>query len=792
MAATALKVEGVPDQPARRVRRPMDLARLFFLALVLVLLISLGIFAHRTMRVSSDDLARALNHLPRALTRVLSIVAGLLIIVLPVGYVVYLLIHRTARLLLDAVAAGMIALAVVWSLGHAVSVAPDIALHDALRLTAGGVATNPVDSYLAAVAAFGVAGAMTRHVRWRWYYAATLVIYAGSALAGAQASLLALAVSFVAGTTVAIALRFAVGALDQRPDAQRIADALVDRGIPLVRLIYLNEHPGPYRHFTGVGEDGNRVQIVVLDRDLVPSGLVHRLYRALRVRGEVARGPSLNMERAAERRALLAMLAERVDLPTPVLVAGVACGPDAIVLAYESVDTTPIVEAAPALRDAQLLELWRAVSRLHKSRVTHRELTPDRLSVDDHGVVWIASSTEGAAFATNLRVNLDRAELLVTTTRLVGAQRAVSIAEEVLGADGLGAVRPVLQQIGFSRDTRTALRHDRQLLSDLVEEMDEHLASPPPQLSDLERVRPRTVLMIVALIIAGYLLVGQLGTLDLATVFATTHWGWVPVVLAGSALTYVGSGLALTGFVRERLVYIRTLLAQLAASFTGFVVPAAVGGVALNIQYLRKSGVSTTGAATSVAVNQVVAMMSYVVLLVLFGVASGTSTAGHLPIPAWAFIVLGVAVVAVLVVMAIPRGRTWLLARVLPTVREVLPRLAYLATRPVKMSQGVGGILILNAGYIIALNAAVVAFGGGVALVTVAVIYLAGTAIGSAAPTPGGLGAVEAALSAGLSAAGMPGASAVSAVLLYRLATFWLPVPIGWMAYAWMQHHDWV
>jgi glycosyltransferase 2 family protein len=61
-------------------------------------------------------------------------------------------------------------------------------------------------------------------------------------------------------------------------------------------------------------------------------------------------------------------------------------------------------------------------------------------------------------------------------------------------------------------------------------------------------------------------------------------------------------------------------------------------------------------------------------------------------------------------------------------------------------------------------------------------VYLTGSAIGSIIPTPGGLGAVEAALTAGLTAAGVPGAVAVSAVLLFRLLTFWLPVPLGWAA----------
>jgi glycosyltransferase 2 family protein len=498
------------------------------------------------------------------------------------------------------------------------------------------------------------------------------------------------------------------------------------------------------------------------------------------------------MESVAERRALLAMLAERAGLSTPALVAGVPCGPDAIVLAYGFVEATPIAAIAPDLRDAQLIELWRGVSRLHDSKVTHRELTPERMSVDNDGVVWVASPTEGTAFATNLRINLDRAELLVTTTRLVGAPRAVTVAQDVLGADRLSAVRPVLQAIGFSQDTRAALRRDRQLLPSLLDEMDQRLASPPPEPSDLERVRPRTVLMIVALIIGGYLLVGQLGSVDLATVFASTHWEWVPIVLAASAIRYLGSALALTGFVRERLSFGRTVLAQLAGSFTGFVTPASVGGLALNVQYLRKAGVSTAGATTSVAVNQVFGLVSYVVLLVLFGVASGTSTRSDLPIPGWAFIVLGVAVAVVALVLALPRGREWVRARVVPTVREVLPRFGYTATRPVKPLEAIGGTLCLNAGFIAALYASVAAFGGGVALVTVAVVYLAGGAIGSAAPTPGGLGAVEAAISAGLVAAGMAGASAVSAVLLFRLATFWLPVPLGWLSYVWMQRRDWL
>jgi undecaprenyl-diphosphatase len=56
-------------------------------------------------------------------------------------------------------------------------------------------------------------------------------------------------------------------------------------------------------------------------------------------------------------------------------------------------------------------------------------------------------------------------------------------------------------------------------------------------------------------------------------------------------------------------------------------------------------------------------------------------------------------------------------------------------------------------------------------------------AIAAAAPSPGGLGAIEAALVAGLTGVGMQPGPAVSAVLLYRLATYWLPVAPGWLSW---------
>ena len=166
-----------------------------------------------------------------------------------------------------------------------------------------------------------------------------------------------------------------------------------------------------------------------------------------------------------------------------------------------------------------------------------------------------------------------------------------------------------------------------------------------------------------------------------------------------------------------------------------------------------------------------------------FGIAAGTAADFTFDPPRIAVIIVaGIAVLA-LALLAIPRVRKEITRRVRPLIREVVPRLVTVAQRPAKLAEGIGGILLLNLSYIAVLYASVAAFGGSMSVALVAVVYLAGATIGQAAPTPGGLGAVEAALAAGLTAAGLDAGTAVSAVLLYRVITFWLPTVPGYWAF---------
>ena len=110
--------------------------------------------------------------------------------------------------------------------------------------------------------------------------------------------------------------------------------------------------------------------------------------------------------------------------------------------------------------------------------------------------------------------------------------------------------------------------------------------------------------------------------------------------------------------------------------------------------------------------------------------------------------------------------------------------------QPQRLLSSIASSLVLNFSYIISFYAALIAFGSDISIATAAFVYLAGATIGQAAPTPGGIGAVEAALVAGLTAAGVPSGTALSGVLLYRVVTFWLPVLPGWYAFVNLQRKN--
>ncbi|MHB9758970.1 lysylphosphatidylglycerol synthase domain-containing protein [Streptomyces sp. BYX5S] len=306
----------------------------------------------------------------------------------------------------------------------------------------------------------------------------------------------------------------------------------------------------------------------------------------------------------------------------------------------------------------------------------------------------------------------------------------------------------------------------------------------PVEPARLERIRPRTLISFIAGAIGAYFLLSQLTHIAFGSIVGEAEWGWVGLAVLFSALSYVAAAMSLLGFVPERVPFMRTVAAQVAGSFVKIVAPAAVGGVALNTRFLQRAGVRPGLAVASVGASQLFGMGSHILLLLTFGYLTGTEKTPSLSPSRTVIAGLLTVAVLVLVVTSIPFLRKFVVTRVRSLFAGVVPRMLDVLQRPRKLLTGIGGMLLLTACFVMCLDASIRAFGSEtqtISLASVAVVFLAGNALGSAAPTPGGVGAVEATLTVGLIAVGLPKEVAAPAVLLYRLLTLWLPVLPGWL-----------
>jgi len=778
----------VEDHLERRIRKPIDLLRCIVCCIGIVLLAVAGIVAAATTTGVETNIVEASRRVPYTALAAAQPLVLFALLILPVALAVRQLVRRQGRRLAEAAATGILTVAAVTITGALLRRGAATPLYDAITMSRPGAShMTPLDGYLAGVVAFATMIGLSGRPRWRTAMWLVFGSYALVNLAALRTTVLSLLITLLAGRVIGLGVRYAAGSMSLRPTAEEIAAALSTVSCQVVEMRRTLPVGAESRHYAATARGGDRLDVFAYDRDQQAAGAIYRLYRSVRLQDQVSHSAPLSVDRTVERRALLSYAAENAGAPIPQLRALVRAGPEADVLAYQHHEGATLAEHDPGPTDAELRRVWDAVLRLHAHRVTHGALTADRILLTTDGRVMLLDMGSGDVAATDLQLRLDLVQFITELALCVGPDRTADLAVEKVGVDEVAAVVPLLQTVVLAPSTKTALSRRKEVLPALRKRL--LAAVPGGEVTPvrLERIRLRTLLTLVASVVAAYLLAGELGRASLASVLRSADWRWSIVALAFSALTYVGATWSLSGFVTERLSFVRTMLAQLAGSFVTLVTPAAVGGAALNIRYLQRRKVSAPVAAASVGVSQVVAFVLHILLLVVFVAVTGTARSHAFSPPSWIYFVLAGIVAIVLAVFALPAGRRLLRARLAPTLSQVLPRLLEVAQQPRKLIQGIGGALLLSAAYILCLAVCVRALGGSVPVASVAVVYLTGSALGSIVPTPGGLGAVEAALSAGLRAAGLAGAVAVSSVLLFRLLTFWLPVPAGWAALKYLE-----
>jgi uncharacterized membrane protein YbhN (UPF0104 family) len=257
------------------------------------------------------------------------------------------------------------------------------------------------------------------------------------------------------------------------------------------------------------------------------------------------------------------------------------------------------------------------------------------------------------------------------------------------------------------------------------------------------------------------------------------------LALAAFAASYVFAAMSLIGATASSLAFGPTLAVQLAGSFANRLSPGSWEGLELDVRYLTRTGLDAIASDAAVALNAVGGVIVHAVALLVSLILLGQTGIVARPLPErWALLV---AVVVVLAAVGVVLWAPMIRKRWIEPARKAVSSLGEVVRKPVKSLQLFGGAAGVSACYIGALAASLDAFNGDTGLIEVAIVYLGAAVIGSISSTPGGLGAVEGALVAGLTFAGTSVGAAVAGVLTFRLITFWLPIPLG--ALAWRVLH---
>ncbi len=779
--------------PRQRVRYQADFVRLLASLALLAAGVFIAINARNTIGGAEEDIVDVYQRVPERFADVLAAVTVVSATIVPVVTVAFLVLLRRYRQAAALVLGGLAAvLAMNWLsdvlADRGVVAAVDPATERVIELTDPEFATSPL---IAAVVAFVVIASPRVSRQWRrflWFGVALLILFR---VVSSSEPPLDIVIAVALGMAVGYLALLAFGTESADPDA----DELVSMLRPVADPVRIEQLAGdtPLRYAV-VLADGEKLQLRVRTRTDRSSERLEQAWRTVRLRTSQVDEPHATVQRRIEHEALAQTVAGAAGVRVPVVRNIVASPAGSVGLLEERLDGTAVSDLPPARLDRPLLRrIWQQVAALHRQRIAHRGLGLGVVSVTATGDVAMTEFDAARLAASDRDLGLDRAQVLVDTALRVGADEAVAVAVETLGPKAVVAAVPYLQPLALPASTRRSLRGNRQVLDALQEAVQDATGVERAPLARLERVRPRTAVSILALAGGFYFLLPQLADVGETAEAATrANWWWLVPIFAGAAATFFAAALSLLGSVPQPIPYLATVRMQVASAFVGRIAPANTGTLAVGVRFLQRSGVDTAAAGAAVGLNALVGLIVHLSLMAAFVAWAGARGPGFsLPdTNVWLLVIAIGGAVSGLIVGVVPALRRRVLPPLLGYLRTAGSSLADVVTDPLRVLALLGGALGITFAFILTLMAAVQAFGGGVSFPEIGAAYLIAAAIGSATPTPGGLGAVEAALVAALSGYGMADSAAVSSVLTFRLATYWVPMIPGWIMFQQMQRRE--
>ncbi len=785
-----IAVSGSLLQPL--IRRTNDILRLALAAAFLAVVITSSLITRNEWDALEKSISEIVGVLSPAQSNTVYLIYGVAILALPFMILIGLIVGRQWKLLGAYAAAGVIAILSLSITGNGIA-APR--WHFDLTGRLDTMLSQFLDDprWIAMLAAVLTVSGPWLPARWRRWWWALLLAFVPihlvvSAVVPAR-TLLGLAVGWLVGALVVLVvgtpalevpLDGAVRAMARRGFRVSALTVVRPAGRGPLLLNAVQDQPAD----TTDPDEGTAV-VELYGPHQRGGGFLRQFWSKLRLRDSETAPLQASMRRAVEHQALMAIAVGELTLAntTPIAVASLDRG--WTLYAHRTSRGTPIDECAPEI---PVTRVWDSLGVLHSQQISHGDLRSKKVTVVD-GTPMFGGFAYAEYGASEAHLHTDIAQLLLTTTDLYGAEPAVRAAITVFGNEAVLAASRRLTKAAVPKRVRMAVPQASSAMSTARDEVKRQTGADQIETATITRFTRSQLIQMVLLLALVYVAYPFIATVPVFfEELRKANWWWALAGLAVSALKYLGAGAALWACADGLVKYRHLAIMQVANTFAATTTPAGVGGLALSTRFLQKGGLGALRATTAVALQQSVQVITHVTLLIVFSAAAGASAdlSRFVPSTTVLYLIGGAALGAVGISLFVPKLRRWLATAVRPRLQEVIDDLVELAREPRRLAVIVLGCAATTLGAALALWASIEAFGGDTSFVTVTIVTMVGGTLASAAPTPGGVGAVEAALIGGLAAFGVPAAVAVPSVLLYRILTCWLPVFIGWPIMRWL------
>jgi len=449
----------VPDAD-RTVRSPTDALRFVTASIVGVLTILIVLIFPDVFGGLGQDLSEIFDDAAGAITEIAGLVVTALVLAVPSIILLFFIRERDFRRLVIVVLAALVAAVAT---GATISWIADLLADEAFAPEHGTVIVAETAYYPYIAALTAAITAATPWLRRRWqrasWIALALLIIVRLTLGSNLPAELVLAMSI--GVAVGSGILFIVGSPNRHPSGEDIVATLKRSGIEVIRLDAAQvDARGSTPYFVETA-DGGRVFVKTLSTDERSADLLFRFYRQFRFKNIGDEPAFSTLRRAVEHEALLSYSAAAAGVRTPSLVAVGLIGEKeySMLLAYEAIEGRSLDSIeADELTDEVLTEIWEQVAILRHHGIAHRDLRLANVFMDEEGTAWIIDFGFSELAASELLLNNDIAELITSSALLVGPERAVRSAVEVLGSGAVVDAAPRVQPQALSGATKTEVK----------------------------------------------------------------------------------------------------------------------------------------------------------------------------------------------------------------------------------------------------------------------------------------------------------------------------------------------